>query len=354
MRKTLLVSLVSLLLGIAIIGCRAEKMGPKVEEIVKQLNFKLEKIEPKFRAELPIDKSGFDVVLTLGIENPTDTKINAQSFNGKLSFKQGGDLQFLGDVSFNELLTIQPKSKTSFPIMLQFKYSDVVNAWRPIANVAMGHATEWTLAGNLGVKAYGSTHTIPVQLTETTGQSAQGGATPESGGLGGLASAIQDGLSRIAAALVGGQDSASSGAAAPTAATIAPSKEGLAGVIGEGAQVAASLGSAAIGVVGSVLSSALGERGLLKEPDPPAWPTDVKGMEPGLYKENVRVRVTVKTNGSPDNLVVLSGPREFHSAAIDWVKKCIFNVPTRQNGQPISYDHIVTVPFAIEVTKATK
>ena len=168
MRNALVISA----LALALAGCTqpsAERLIAEVGNVFSQLSFQIEKLEPKPRLEIPLDRSGLDVVIHLGIENPTDVSINAKSFFGKLEIEQGGATNVLGDVNFSGAVSIPARSTGTVPITLQFKYNDIKNAWKPVANVALGHAAVWKLSGGLELNSSKNTYTVPVNLSKATG-----------------------------------------------------------------------------------------------------------------------------------------------------------------------------------------
>jgi len=172
MRNTLFFSALTLML--ALTGCMKpspERLIAEVDDIINQLSFQIEKLEPKLRVELPIDRSGLDVIIHLGIETPTDKPINAKSFFGKLEIEQGGESNILGDVKFSGGVSVPARSSGTVPITLQFKYDDIRNAWKPLANVALGHVAVWKLSGGLELTSGKNTYTVPVNLSTTTGES---------------------------------------------------------------------------------------------------------------------------------------------------------------------------------------
>ena len=163
-------------LVLALTGCKTttpEQLIAGVGSIISQLHIHIEKLEPKPRIEIPLDRSGLDVIIHLGVENPTDIPINAKSFIGKLEIEQSGASSVLGDVNFGGAVSIPARSSGTIPITLQFKYNDIKSAWKPVANVAMGQTTVWKLSGGLGFGSARSTYTIPVNLSKTTGGNAR-------------------------------------------------------------------------------------------------------------------------------------------------------------------------------------
>jgi LEA14-like dessication related protein len=155
------------------IGCQLfvseKRISDAVNEIAPQLKFQLGKLEPKVSIEIPFSQSRLDISTALVIENPTATQIKAESFSGKLEIEQKGATHFLGNVVVKEAISIPAKGTGNIPIALTLRYRDIQNAWKSIANLALGQATEWKLSGNVEVLVHNKPFSIPVQFNRATG-----------------------------------------------------------------------------------------------------------------------------------------------------------------------------------------
>ena len=172
MRNALLLSA----LALALTGCKTatpEQLIAGIGSMISQLHIHIEKLEPKPRIEIPLERSGLDVVIHLGIENPMDIPINAKSFSGKLEIEQNRASNVLGDVNFGGAVSIPARGSGTIPITLQFNYNDIKNALSPVTNIVRGQTTVWKLSGRLGLSSARSTYTIPVNLSKTTGDGAK-------------------------------------------------------------------------------------------------------------------------------------------------------------------------------------
>jgi len=314
MRKAIYVSLAIALLAGCVPSFITNRANRKMDEVMSKLIVKIDKIEPKLRTQLPVSQSGLDLKIDLAIENPTKEKINAQSLVAKLEITQLGEVQLLGDVTFNKPAKVPKNGKVVVPILLQFKYDDIRRSWKQVANIALGHQTTWRLVGDLEVKAFGLTHRKKVDISDTTGFRSEGGQAGKQ----------------------------------------APINEGLSSAISDGLSMLSAVGASVMGNVDDALTRVIeNNRMVVAQPNfPPEWPDQAKFSKAnpaGRYTQTVRTKVTVGREGLPINIEVLSGPKEFHKNATDYVRQFKFRAQTGQDGQPRTYEHYVSVPFELVV-----
>jgi len=330
----------------------SNRANRKMDEVMARLVFKIDRIQPKMRAQLPISQSGLDLNIDLAIVNPTDEKINAQSFAGKLEIiQQGvahtitqtgnitqtgiiqqGVAHTLGDISISKVIVVPKRGSVIAPISLEFKYNDIRKAWKQVANIALGHQTTWKVRGDLEVKAFGTVHKRQIDLSEVTGSKAETIQADQSGQTDQNNQTNQSGQSGRQLAI----------------------NEGLSNFISDGFSVLSGIGSSILNNVDDALTKvAEANHMVISMPSaPPAWPDEVgfaRSNPPGRYTERVRVRVSIGADGRQNNIEVISGPGGFHKNAVDYVKQYKFRAQTGQDGQPRAYEHIVNVLFELVV-----
>jgi hypothetical protein len=144
-----------------------------LEALINQLHFSLDNVEARPRIAFPLENSGLDITIHLGIDNPTSNQIWPQSLLGNLEIVQDGKAHALGRVAHQSATSIPARGRGTLAVSLSFRYADVVNAWQPISNVALGRPTTWKLNGNLGISLGPGSNSrslsVPVNLSKTTG-----------------------------------------------------------------------------------------------------------------------------------------------------------------------------------------
>jgi len=308
MRKAIYLSLALGLLAGCVPSFMSDRANKKMDEVMSKLIVKIDKIEPKLRTQLPVSQSGLDLKIDLSVENPTSEKINIRSLSTKLEVVQLGEVQLLGDVISNKPVVVPKNGKVIVPITLQFKYNDIRRSWKQVANIALGHQTTWRLVGDMDVKAFGLTHKKKVDLSETTGFRSEGGQAGRQG----------------------------------------PINEGLSSTISDGLSMLSAVGASVLGNVDEALTRVIdNNRMIVSQPSvPPEWPNQAqfsKSNPAGRYTENVRAKVTVGTDGLAKNIEIVSGSKEFHKNATDYVRQFRFKP------QAGTYDYFVNVPFELVV-----
>jgi len=139
-------------------------------EIARQLGYNVgvsvESLNVRPRVEIPITRSGLDIDIVIGVQNPVDFQIRTQSFSGTVGIEQKGTSYVLGNVGSKNAVYILPKAKGTIPITMRLSYEDVKDAWTPISNVTLGQASVWKLNGTLEIEVAGTVVPVPIQYSK--------------------------------------------------------------------------------------------------------------------------------------------------------------------------------------------
>ena len=152
-------------------GCDALNPALQYQEAARQLRFSLDRVEPHLDLAFPLDRSRLRLRLDLGVDNPTEVRLQTRRVSGDLRLQaQGGDHP-LGTVAFPEGMDLAPKGRSTLKAELSFGYGDLRTAWGPLSGAVLRHEpATWALAGQARFEIMGIEFGVPFQTRRSSGQ----------------------------------------------------------------------------------------------------------------------------------------------------------------------------------------
>lgn len=166
MRRSL--ALASLLL---MCGCGIVDPVAAYRAAARQLQFSLERVEPKVELAFPLDQSRVRFRFILGVRNDSDLRLRARGLACKLSLDSADKLNPIGDVGLPGGFDVAAKSRATVPLELALTYRDIQAVWRPIMDVVQKHQPAmWKLDGMANLEALGIGFDVPIHSTKHSNQ----------------------------------------------------------------------------------------------------------------------------------------------------------------------------------------
>jgi LEA14-like dessication related protein len=176
MLRHLRIPMVLRVLGLAVIGflalgCEAVNPALRYQEAARQLRFTLDRVEPRVELAFPLEQSRLIIQLDVGVDNPTDQRLQTRRVVGDLKLNaQGGD-HALGSVSFPEGADIAPKGRSVLKLEVALGYGDLRSAWGPLAGAVQRHEpATWSLAGEARFEVLGVEFGVPFSTRMESGR----------------------------------------------------------------------------------------------------------------------------------------------------------------------------------------
>ena len=154
-----------------LMGCDALNPALQMQAAARQLRFTLDRVEPHLDLAFPLDRSRLRIGLELGVDNPTDVRLQTQRVSGDLHLLAQGTDHALGTVAFPEGMDLAPKGRSTLKAELSFGYGDLKTAWGPLSGAVLRHEpATWTLAGEARFQVLGIGFGVPFQTRRSSGQ----------------------------------------------------------------------------------------------------------------------------------------------------------------------------------------
>lgn len=153
------------------LACDALNPALQYQAAARQLRFSLDRVEPRIDLAFPLDQSRLRIGLVMGVDNPTDVRLQTRKVSGDLRLQaQGGD-HAVGSVAFPEGLDLAPKGRSTMRAELSFGYGDLKSVWGPLSGAVLRHEpATWTLAGQARFEVLGIAFGVPFQTRRSSGQ----------------------------------------------------------------------------------------------------------------------------------------------------------------------------------------
>lgn len=155
-----------------LVGC-PQGLDPTAayREAARKIRFSVERVEPSLQLALPLDQSRLVLRVTVGLENPTGTRLRARGFQGRLSLDDQGAGHPLGGVAFSQGIDLPAQGRATVPVDLAFTYRELKESWSPVSAAVKGRRATWRLEGNLDLEVMGFPFTVPVRASKGSGGS---------------------------------------------------------------------------------------------------------------------------------------------------------------------------------------
>jgi len=156
---------------VLLMGCDALNPALQYQEAARQLRFSLDRVEPRIELAFPLDQSRLRLRLDLGVDNPTDVRLQTRKVSGDLHLQSQGADHAVGTVAFPEGMDLAPKGRGTLKAELSFGYGDLRSAWGPLSGAVLRHEpATWTLAGEARFEILGIEFGVPFQTRRSSGQ----------------------------------------------------------------------------------------------------------------------------------------------------------------------------------------
>jgi len=150
-------------------GCAELNPARIYQDAARQLRFSLDRVEPSLQLSFPLEESRVGIRLVLGVDNPTQVRMQARGLTGRINLDEGAQSHSIGQVSFNRGVDLAPGTRSQMPVDLSFSYRELKQAWGPLQSVLRGQKGTWRLEGQLQVDAFGIPISLPVRASKSTG-----------------------------------------------------------------------------------------------------------------------------------------------------------------------------------------
>lgn len=150
-------------------GCAELNPARMYQDAARQLRFSLDRVEPSLQLSFPLEESRLGLRLVIGVENPTQVRLQARSLAGRIHLDEGTESHPVGQVSFNRGIDLAPASRSQMPVELSFTYRELKQSWAPIQAAIRGRKSTWRLEGQLQLDAFGFPITLPLRASKTAG-----------------------------------------------------------------------------------------------------------------------------------------------------------------------------------------
>jgi hypothetical protein len=156
---------------ILLMGCDALNPALQMQAAAQQLRFTLDRVDPQIELAFPLDRSRLRIRLDLGVDNPTEVRLQTRQVSGDLRLQAQGADHAVGTVAFPEGLDLAPKSRSTLKAELSFGYGDLRAVWAPLSGAVLRHEpATWTLAGEARFEVLGIAFGVPFQTRRSSGQ----------------------------------------------------------------------------------------------------------------------------------------------------------------------------------------
>lgn len=138
-------------------------------EAARQVRFSVEHVEPSLQLAFPLDHSRLVLRVTLGLENPTGTRLRARGFQGQVALSDRAATHPLGSVAFTQGIDLPPQGRARVPVDLALTYRDLKGSWEAVSSAIQGHRATWHLEGRLDLDVMGFPISLPVRASKGSG-----------------------------------------------------------------------------------------------------------------------------------------------------------------------------------------
>jgi LEA14-like dessication related protein len=156
--------------ALLVLGCDAINPAVRFQEAARQLRFTLDRVEPRLELAFPLERSRLRLQLDVGVDNPTDQRLQVRHAEGNLRLSAQGSDHALGSVGFPEGVDIAPKGHSTLRAEVTFAYSDLKGAWGPLSGAVLHHEpATWSLAGEARLAVLGIEFGVPFNTRKESG-----------------------------------------------------------------------------------------------------------------------------------------------------------------------------------------
>lgn len=142
-----------------------------LREAGKRLRCTVEEVRPSLEPRLPLDRSFLRLNLKLGVENPSDVKIQVKAVRGTVFLDRAGATYRIGDVATGGGIHIDPRAKGTVALELQATYADLKSAWQSLSEAILRKdKATWRIEGMVTVDLLGLPLELPFRTTQESGR----------------------------------------------------------------------------------------------------------------------------------------------------------------------------------------
>ena len=156
---------------VLLVGCSAVNPALRYQEAARQLRFTLERVDSRIELALPLETSRLRLLLTVGVDNPSDVSMRIRRVKGDLRLTaQGGD-HALGSVDVPQGADIMPRRRNTMKVEVAMAYGDMRAAWGPLAGAVQRHEPAlWSLDGEARLDVMGIELSVPLKVFKESGR----------------------------------------------------------------------------------------------------------------------------------------------------------------------------------------
>ena len=156
---------------VPLVGCQSLNPALRYQEAARQLRFTLYRVDAKLDLAFPLERSHLRILIDMGVDNPSDQRLQTRRVSGDLHLKaQGGDFA-LGTVSFPEGADIAPGVRSTLRVEVALGYRELLAAWGPLSGAVQRHEpATWTLAGEARFAVLGIEFGVPFHTQKESGR----------------------------------------------------------------------------------------------------------------------------------------------------------------------------------------
>ena len=157
--------------GFLYIGCQSLNPALRYQAAARQLRFTLDRVDARLDLAFPLERSHLRLLIDVGVDNPSDQRLQTRRVSGDLHLRaQGGDYA-LGTVSFPEGADLAPGARSVLRVEVALGYRDLKTAWGPLSGAVLRHEpATWTLAGEARFAMLGVEFGVPFRTQKESGQ----------------------------------------------------------------------------------------------------------------------------------------------------------------------------------------
>ena len=156
---------------VLLVGCDAINPALRYQDAARQLRFTLDRVEPQIDLAFPLEQSRLRLRIEVGVDNPSDQRLQTRRVSGDLHLKaQGGDYA-LGTVSFPEGADLPPGARSVLKVEVALGYRELRTAWGPLSGAVLRHEpATWTLVGEARFTTLGVEFGVPFHTQKESGR----------------------------------------------------------------------------------------------------------------------------------------------------------------------------------------